>query len=151
MYERAGYRQLSSALAAAGPEYADVVEGLDYQLAPRAKIFRRDAGGVEDLHDLKHLLRSNAWRDEPLSGGSPWGVICARGDLDPDSPVGDGCNDAKVTSYRLATQMAAEAVVGPTRDGRLPAFSWASSPYDRWQHRGMPDGPYDFEFELQEP
>ena len=34
--------------------------GASYQLAARAKIFRRDAGRVEDLEGLKHILRCAA-------------------------------------------------------------------------------------------
>jgi hypothetical protein len=46
VYERAGYATTSAALRAKGPEYDLVVSGLSYQLAPRAKIFRRDAGAL---------------------------------------------------------------------------------------------------------
>ena len=43
--------------AARGPEYAKATEGLDYQQAPRSKIFRRDAGNVTDLASLQYLMR----------------------------------------------------------------------------------------------
>ena len=35
--------------------------GMDYsyQLSPRAKIFRRDAGRITDMKDMKKLMRSN--------------------------------------------------------------------------------------------
>ncbi|PNH12034.1 Phospholipase B-like 1 [Tetrabaena socialis] len=45
VYEATGYRRHAAALAAKGPDYAAAAAGLSYQLAPRAKIFRRDAGG----------------------------------------------------------------------------------------------------------
>ena len=31
-----------------------------YDLCPRAKIFRRDQGGVTDLASLKHIMRYNS-------------------------------------------------------------------------------------------
>jgi hypothetical protein len=70
--------------------------GLSYQLAPRAKISRRDQGGVLTLNQLKAYMRSNNWASEPYSGNSPFGAICSRGDLDPAHPKASGCNDAKV-------------------------------------------------------
>ena len=43
--------------------YPDIVKqkGLDfsYQLAPRAKIFRRDADKVIKMDDMKHIMRDN--------------------------------------------------------------------------------------------
>jgi hypothetical protein len=71
--------------------------GLSYQLAPRAKISRRDQGGVLGLSQLKVYMRSNSWASEPFSGNSPFGAICSRGDLDPAHPKASGCNDAKVS------------------------------------------------------
>lgn len=44
--------------------YAEYVEkyGLDfsYELAPRAKIFRRDQGKVTNLEDMKYIMRYNS-------------------------------------------------------------------------------------------
>lgn len=34
-------------------------EDFSYDLCPRAKIFRRDQAGVEDLDSLKHIMRFN--------------------------------------------------------------------------------------------
>jgi hypothetical protein len=78
-----------------GPEYASAAEGLSYQAAPRSKIFRRDAGAVTDLASLKHLMRYNGFPNDPLSGGSPFGAICSRGDL-AEKPAPVGCYDTKV-------------------------------------------------------
>lgn len=69
---------------------------MSYQLAPRAKISRRDQGGVLGMAQLKAYMRSNSWASEPYSGSSPFGAICSRGDLDPSHPKASGCNDAKV-------------------------------------------------------
>ena len=44
VYDRSGYPAMAAALKAKGPQYDQVVSGLSYQVAPRAKIFRRDAG-----------------------------------------------------------------------------------------------------------
>ena len=75
------------------------MSGLSYQLSPRAMIFRRDSGAVADLAGLKRLLRSETWPADALTD-SPWGAICARGDLDPEDPDAYGCYDGKVTNYR---------------------------------------------------
>lgn len=74
----------------------DAINSLSYQLAPRAKISRRDQGSVHDLASLKAYMRSNSWDSEPFSGGSAFGAICGRGDVDPSKPKASGCNDAKV-------------------------------------------------------
>ena len=49
VYERSGY-----------PEFV-AKHGLDfsYQLAPRAKIFRRDEGTVKDMPSMKKIMRYN--------------------------------------------------------------------------------------------
>eukprot|EP00878_Enallax_costatus_P039444 GHUV01045164.1.p1 GENE.GHUV01045164.1~~GHUV01045164.1.p1 ORF type:complete len:103 (-),score=26.27 GHUV01045164.1:186-494(-) len=70
--------------------------GISYQLAPRAKISRRDQGQVANLEQLKAYMRSNSWSTDPLSGGTSFGAICGRGDIDPKNPKASGCNDAKV-------------------------------------------------------
>lgn len=42
-------------------------------MAPRAKIFRRDAK-VTDMESLKRIMRSNGWPLDDYSGGSPFGA-----------------------------------------------------------------------------
>lgn len=81
--------------------------GVSYQLAPRAKISRRDQGTVANLHDLKLYMRSNSWRSDPLSGGTAFGAICGRGDINPKSPKASGCIDAKVNTHPAAHMYAA--------------------------------------------
>ncbi|KAF6266793.1 phospholipase B-like protein [Scenedesmus sp. NREL 46B-D3] len=152
VYNKSGYPGLAHRLQAKDESaYNAVVSGLSYQLAPRAKISRRDQGDVLSLHQLKAYMRSNSWASEPYSGNSPFGAICSRGDLDPAHPKASGCNDAKVTSYRLAMANAAEAVAGPTAGdgGDLGVFKWGG----KWQgvaHRGQPEV-FDFAYELQQP
>ena len=44
VYNRTGYGMLRAHLSARGPDFNEVVTGLSYQLASRAKILRRDSG-----------------------------------------------------------------------------------------------------------
>ncbi len=63
-----------------------------------------------------------------------------------------GCYDSKVTSWGLARNMSARVVGGPTTSHGQPPFSWTSDPaWTGFKHRGMPDGPYTFEFETMSP
>lgn len=39
--------------------WQDYGDDFSYDLCPRAKIFRRDQGGVTDLDSLKHIMRFN--------------------------------------------------------------------------------------------
>jgi hypothetical protein len=111
VYNRSGYPQFTAKLkarqaalqtqpsAGAQPQaqtFTDAINSMSYQLAPRAKISRRDQGSVHDLGSLKAYMRSNSWDKEPFSGGSAFGAICGRGDVDPTEPLPGGCNDAKV-------------------------------------------------------
>ncbi len=50
-----------------GADYAGAARQKSYQLAPRATIFRRDAGDVTDLGSLKRLMRSNSFSSDPVS------------------------------------------------------------------------------------
>lgn len=109
IYNKSGYPQFSAQLRARqaalhstahtadSPQaFTNAINSLSYQLAPRAKISRRDQGSVSDLASLKAYMRSNSFRSEPFSGGSAFGAICGRGDVDPTKPKASGCNDAKV-------------------------------------------------------
>ena len=51
------------------------------QLAPRANIFRRDAGKVNDTASMQALMRYNDFKNDPLSKGSAGNAICSRNDL----------------------------------------------------------------------
>lgn len=44
VYRRTGYNDVGAHFAMQGEAYRKAALGLDYQLSPRAKIFRRDAG-----------------------------------------------------------------------------------------------------------
>ena len=49
IYNMSGYPQMVKQFGSAN----------EYQLAPRAKIFRRDAGAVNDLESMKAIMRYN--------------------------------------------------------------------------------------------
>uniref|UniRef100_A0A8C2NA07 Phospholipase B-like n=1 Tax=Capra hircus TaxID=9925 RepID=A0A8C2NA07_CAPHI len=72
--------------------------GLDYSydLAPRAKIFRRDQGKVTDMESMKYIMRYNNYKEDPYSKGDPCNTICCREDLNSHSPSPGGCYDTKV-------------------------------------------------------
>ncbi|KAM4815492.1 LOW QUALITY PROTEIN: phospholipase B-like 1 [Thomomys bottae] len=124
--------------------------GLDYSydLAPRAKIFRRDQGRVTDLASMKYLMRYNNYQEEPYSKGDPCSTICCREDLSSPLPSPGGCYDTKVSDVFLASKHMAYAVSGPTVEDGLPAFSWRK--FNKTLHLGMPEL-YNFDFVLMKP
>jgi hypothetical protein len=65
--------------------------------------------------------RSNGYRNDALSHGSPWAAICARGDLDPGHPSPGGCYDGKVSCALPAAGAAATALCCPLM---LEAVMW---------------------------
>ena len=85
------------------------------------------------------LMRSNNYKTDPLSHGSPWDAICSRGDL-ASSPSPGGCLDGKASMASLWKERRAFAVNGPTQggavSGELPAFSWTQFPDT--PHAGLP-------------
>lgn len=89
-----------------------------------------------------------------LSEGHPICAVCGRGDLDTGYPEIRGCYDTKVTSWRMALDLEAEAVNGPTRGpGDLPMFMWETAPAPDGQlplHLGQPRL-FDFQFERMSP
>ena len=113
-----------------------------YQLAPRAKIFRRDVGTVTDINSLEHIMRSNNYKSDPYADGSPWNAICSRGDL---AGSDGGCYDTKVTDNTLAVQGRAYALNGPTTaGGTLAPFAWTGQ-WTQQPHAGLPQV-YNFSF-----
>ena len=61
------------------------------------------------------LMRSNDYKNDPLSAGSPWNAICSRGDL-AGSP--DGCLDGKAS---MASLWADKVRRVPTQHRQRPA------------------------------
>jgi hypothetical protein len=124
-----------------------------YQLAPRAKIFRRDANNVTDIDSLKTFMRSNNYRTDPYSfdgkAQNAMYAICSRGDLNsPDQAF--GCYDTKVTGLAYgAKELKASAYNGPTTNGgTYSPFTWKETPST--PHDGLPYV-YDFEFVDMQP
>ena len=133
VYDRSGFDEMASRLGASVP-------GLDFQLAPRALIFRRDQGLVTNMTSFQRLMRYNNFPVDPLSHGSPDSAICARGDLDPSQPGAGGCIDTKALSYSTFQNGSAWIVNGPTSvasGGDLPVFSWTQFP--EVVRTGVPD------------
>lgn len=107
-----------------------------YQLAPRAKIFRRDAGNVTSLEEFQDILRYNDYTNDEFSDGDPWNAICSRGDLAVNATP-SGCYDTKATSVGKALEMESWALSGPTLSHDLPAFSWKN--FTQHPHEGLPE------------
>lgn len=126
IYDKSGYREQLEKRTKGRNGTLGELSGLDWQLAPRAKIFRRDAGKVTDMDGFLQLMRSNAYKTDPYAAGSPWNAICSRGDL---AGSADGCLDGKASMASLWASKTAFAVNGPTTgalyDGPLPPFSWS--------------------------
>uniref|UniRef100_A0A8B9U2V8 Phospholipase B-like n=1 Tax=Anas zonorhyncha TaxID=75864 RepID=A0A8B9U2V8_9AVES len=132
--------------------YAEYVEkyGLDfsYELAPRAKIFRRDQGKVTNLEDMKYIMRYNNYQRDPYAEHNPCNTICCREDLNPSFPVPAGCYDSKVSDFRLASAFTATAINGPPVQGGLPVFTWRR--FNHTRHQGLPES-YNFKFVTMRP
>ncbi|CAH1794924.1 unnamed protein product [Owenia fusiformis] len=129
-------------------DYAKAVEKFgdmySYQLAPRAKIFRRDQGSVKDLKSMKHIMRYNDYQHDPYAGGDPCGAICCRGDLNAKNPRPSGCYDTKVADYNMAMSRTASIINGPTLGTGLKPFSWVGG-FNKTVHVGLPQK-YNFPF-----
>uniref|UniRef100_A0A8C0HEV1 Phospholipase B-like n=1 Tax=Chelonoidis abingdonii TaxID=106734 RepID=A0A8C0HEV1_CHEAB len=132
--------------------YAKYAEkyGLDfsYELASRAKIFRRDQGKVTDLESMKYIMRYNNYMKEPYAKLNPCNTICCREDLNPSLPVPAGCYDSKVADFHMASVFAASAVNGPPVEDGLPVFNWKQ--FNGTRHQGLPDF-YNFDFITMRP
>ncbi|KAF6121026.1 phospholipase B domain containing 1 [Phyllostomus discolor] len=124
--------------------------GLDYSydLAPRAKIFRRDQGRVTDMASMKYIMRYNNYTEDPYSKGDPCNTICCREDLNSVDPSPGGCYDTKVADLYLASEYTAHAISGPTVQGGLPVFHWTR--FNKTLHEGMPEA-YNFDFITMKP
>ena len=134
IYTRSGYPNISAE-----------VPGFAYQDAPRAQIFRRDAGKVGNLTDFQALMRYNHFSVDPISAGNACDAICCRGDLESGGKP-FGCTDTKVTSFSLFQKGQAWIVNGPTTSGGfLQPFSW--NKYPDVVRSGLPDV-FDFDFVL---
>eukprot|EP00755_Sulcionema_specki_P035816 Sspe_Gene.21958::Locus_8269_Transcript_1_1_Confidence_1.000_Length_1883::g.21958::m.21958 len=129
------------------------VPSASYQLAPRAKIFRRDEGDVRSFADYHNILRYNEYKTDAYAHGDPCAAICCRGDLRSGNSLmgADGCYDTKVTHYGLFQSLTASIINGPTYGGKdnLPPFKWADAPRTT-PHIGLPPV-YNFSFITTSP
>ncbi|XP_063078392.1 phospholipase B-like 1 [Engraulis encrasicolus] len=138
IYKRSGYPEMRE-------KHGD---DFSYDLCPRAKIFRRDHGNVNDLDSLKYIMRYNDYKNDPYSQGNPCKTICCRNDLKEEKPSPGGCYDTKVTDFGRARKFIAEALNGPTTQGGLPPFSWER--FNSTAHQGLPHV-YNFTFVTMQP
>jgi len=109
-----------------------------YDLAPRAKIFRRDVGNVTNLESFKYIMRYNDWQNDPFSEKNPRYAISSRYDLDPTKPSNFGALDCKIVTDTLIKNYTTHAISGPTNQGQ-PVFMWSKSPFPNQVHLGQPD------------
>ncbi|XP_050392205.1 phospholipase B-like 1 isoform X1 [Patella vulgata] len=138
VYEKSGY-----------PDFV-AKHGVDasYQLAPRAKIFRRDEGKILDLDSFKNIMRYNDYKDDTYSENNPCNTICCRGDLEATGAGAFGCYDTKVTDFTMALNLQADIVNGPTLGNKLPPFQWTAQ--FNQSHVGLPNV-YNFPFITASP
>eukprot|EP00195_Chlamydomonas_chlamydogama_P006390 CAMPEP_0202898474 /NCGR_PEP_ID=MMETSP1392-20130828/6989_1 /ASSEMBLY_ACC=CAM_ASM_000868 /TAXON_ID=225041 /ORGANISM="Chlamydomonas chlamydogama, Strain SAG 11-48b" /LENGTH=648 /DNA_ID=CAMNT_0049584415 /DNA_START=109 /DNA_END=2053 /DNA_ORIENTATION=- len=131
-----------------------------YSTSPRARIFARDAPGVDSLDSFKTLLRLNRYQDDPLSGGRPNDAIASRYDLEPlpsSKPANwtarpFGAVDGKIATWEDFPSRRTHAICGPTYDDQ-PPFSWsefesgseAAQGARNYSHVGVADL-FDFEW-----
>ncbi|XP_046361181.2 phospholipase B-like 1 isoform X2 [Haliotis rufescens] len=127
------------------PEFVSV-HGSDYsyEMAPRAKIFRRDHSTVHDVVTARQLLRSNDYVHDPFSEDNACYAVCCRGDLVTPVPMAFGCIDTKVTDFNLALNSSASIINGPTTTNHMEPFDW-SKEFENISHIGLPQR-YDFSF-----
>lgn len=122
----------------------DIGDFYNYELCPRAKIFRRDQSTVSDITSMQHIMRYNNWRQDPFSEGNPCNAISSRCDLvegnspNPDTALSAfGSVDGKVTDFHLASKGQAWIQAGPTWDTQ-PVFTWNNAKWTAQPHEGQP-------------
>ena len=107
-----------------------------YDLAPRARIFRRDANSVTDMESYKAIMRYNNYKNDAIENNNPFWAICSRGDLSSSGAAPVGCYDTKVSNLSMLLNMQASVINGPTYDD-LPPFDWTDWP--EYPHEGIPN------------
>jgi len=112
-----------------------------YDLAPRAKIFRRDVNTITDLSSLKYFMRYNDFQNDPFSEGNPHYAIASRQDLDSTSPIAEGAIDTKITTSQLYSSLTTIAIAGPTTQNQ-PVFAWSG----QWASQSHVGLPYSYNF-----
>ncbi|XP_065664182.1 putative phospholipase B-like 2 isoform X2 [Hydra vulgaris] len=117
----------------------------DYNLNPRAQIFKRDHMKVSNMQSLIKLMRYNDFQNDPFAkcnctpSHNAANAISSRNDLNPANgsyPFSDlihdkfGAIDCKATSFQLSKFMSQFIVGGPTYDQQTP-FQWSKTEWNR--------------------
>ena len=79
-------------------KFKELRDRLDYNTCSRANIFRRNQNEINNISDIKNMLRFNDYNYDPLSKQNPGNAICGRSDLSSKSSKCSGCTDSKVSS-----------------------------------------------------
>jgi len=126
IYKASGYPEVVSTH---GTSYS-------YDLAPRARIFRRDGNNANNLTAIEALMRYNDYLNDPLSDGYPGWAIMSRFDLNASDPQAFGGIDTKIANFDMLNSITAIVKSGPTNND-LPSFSWVGI-FDETVHTGLP-------------
>lgn len=135
------------------PAMAEEDPTRDYNEAPRAKIFRRDAPKVRNVEEFKSLMRYNDYLNDDLSIGAdgvpePGNAISSRYDLRKDSTKRKcfGGFDAKVGQYTKNSKRIRHCFISSPANEHVGAWKFPSVD-DLWcPRRGLPDGPYEYDW-----
>ena len=120
-----------------------------YDLAPRARIFRRDANKANNLTSVQKLMRYNNYLKDSIEEGRPGWAIMSRLDLNSSNPRADGGVDTKLVSLEMIQNFEITAQSGPTHDDLAP-FTWSTDTFSQTPHMGMPVT-YDFDWVTIKP
>jgi hypothetical protein len=119
-----------------------------YDLAPRAKIMRRDINNVTDIAALQNFMLYNGYKFDPFSEGNPHYSISSRRDLETPTPLADGGIDSKIINSSMIKNLTVLAHAGPTTHQDLPPFEWTAQWTD--PHLGQPVK-FDFDWVTIKP
>ena len=110
---------------------------LSYDLAPRARIFRRDANKANNITTMQKIMRYNNYLNDPIEMGYPGWAIMSRFDLNHTNPQGFGGIDTKLANYDMIKSLTSSIQAGPTHDN-LPPFTWKNQTWFNTSYLGMP-------------
>ncbi|ETO09375.1 hypothetical protein RFI_28000 [Reticulomyxa filosa] len=119
---------------------------LSYDLAPRARLFRKMANQCNNITTTQKFMRYNDYKNDPLENGDPGWAIMSRFDLE-DEPSPSGGYDTKLSNFAMLQSLSSWVQAGPTHDN-VPPFSWDQFP--DVVHTGMPLT-YNFDWHVIKP
>eukprot|EP01084_Bolivina_argentea_P135746 239147_1 len=118
-----------------------------YDLAPRARITRRDANKCNNMTMIKKLMRYNNYKNDPLEQNNPTWAMMNRADLlASDEASAFGGVDTKIADLSNMLDVSSVTQAGPTYDDVTP-FTWNTSQWINEPHIGLPMT-YDFDWVL---